>query len=242
RAHLAAVEARARDLEAGQEILAATVRDQERRRIAGEMHDALAHRLSLLSVHAGALELRTDLGPAQIAEMAGVIRQTSHDALEDLHEVIGLLRETPGADDSLLTPGRGLGDVAGLVDQARRAGAQVALDSRVTGSGAGPRGRAAAATAYRIVQEGLTNARKHAPDSPVEVTVCSDGPETIMVTVTTTLTAAPRPGPGAAPALAIPGAGSGLQGLAERVSLLGGTLTAGPVGDRFVVAGRLPWT
>lgn len=111
RNYLRTVEERARDLEAGRDLLAANVRDQERRRIAREMHDALAHRLSLLSVHAGALELRPDLSAEQIRTMAGVIRDTSHLALEDLQDVIGLLGDTASHNASLLTPHPGLDDL-----------------------------------------------------------------------------------------------------------------------------------
>lgn len=235
RNYLRSVVDRARDLEAGQEILAANAREQERRRIAREMHDTLAHRLSLLSVHAGALELRADLSPEQTRTMAGIIRETSHHALEDLQEVVGLLRDGPGQGSSLLTPRRGLEDLPALVAESRRTGAEVELVQDVDRGGASPRDQATAATAYRIVQEGLTNARKHAPRSPVRVVIGPHEPNEIMVTVSTYL----DPDPGANPA--IPGAGTGLRGLAERVSLLGGTFTSAPVGNRFVITGRLPW-
>lgn len=236
RNYLRTVEERARDLEARQELLAASVRDQERRRIAREMHDALAHRLSLLSVHAGALQLRPDLSPEQTRTISGIIRDTSHQALEDLQEVIGLLRDGTSRDSNPLAPHPGLNDLSALVSEARRTGTPVELVRHVDSDGAGTRNRAAATTAYRIVQEGLTNARKHAPQLPVKVVVQSGEPYEIMVTVSTFLDPHPKEG------TAIPGTGTGLRGLAERVSLLGGTFTATTVGDQFVITGRLPWS
>ncbi len=235
RNYLRTVVERAQDLEARQEILAANARDQERRRIAREMHDALAHRLSLLSVHAGALELRPDLSPEQTRTMAGIIRDTSHHALEDLHEVIGLLRDGTNQGSSLLTPHRGLEDLPALVAESRRTGTEVELVQGVAGGSASTRGHAAAATAYRIVQEGLTNARKHAPQSPVKVVIQPQEPDEIMVTVSTFLN--PHPDAGSS----IPGTGTGLRGLAERVSLLDGTFDAATVGNQFIITGRLPW-
>lgn len=236
RNYLRSVEERARDLEAGRDLLAANVRDQERRRIAREMHDALAHRLSLLSVHAGALELRPDLSAEQIRTMAGVIRDTSHHALEDLQDVIGLLRDSASHNASLLTPHPGLDDLESLVTEARRAGTRVELTQDVAADRTNSRDRAAATSIYRIVQEGLTNARKHAPRSPVKVVVRPGVSGEIIVTVSTFLDQQPatnRP---------IPGTGSGLRGLAERVSLVGGTFTSTAVGNQFVITGRLPWS
>jgi signal transduction histidine kinase len=236
RNYLRAVLERAHDLETGQELLAATIRDQERRRIAREMHDALAHRLSLLSVHAGALEFRSDLSPDQTRTMAAIIRQTSHDALGDLQDVIGILRDGPTSEGSLLEPRVGLDDLSALIDESRLSGTEVNVDQRIDeASGSASRNAAAAATAYRIVQEGLTNARKHAPRSPVRIMVRSDEAGEIAVTVSTFLD--PRP----ALASIIPGTGTGLSGLGERVSLLGGTFSSGKVANQFVVTARLPW-
>lgn len=236
RNYLRSVEERARDLEAGRDLLAANVRDQERRRIAREMHDALAHRLSLLSVHAGALELRPDLSAEQIRTMAGVIRDTSHHALEDLQDVIGLLRDSPSQNASLLTPHPGLDDLESLVTEARRAGTRVELTQDVAADRTSSRDHAAATSIYRIVQEGLTNARKHAPRSPVKVVVRPDVSGEIIVTVSTFLDQQP------AANRSIPGTGSGLRGLAERVSLVGGTFTSTTIGNQFVITGRLPWS
>jgi signal transduction histidine kinase len=236
RNYLREVLERAHDLEVGQELVAATIRDQERRRIAREMHDTLAHRLSLLSVHAGALEFRSDLSPDQARTMAAIIRQTSHDALGDLQDVIGILRDGPTAEGSLLEPRVGLNDLSSLIDESRLSGMEVKVDQHIDETGgSAPRNAAAAATAYRIVQEGLTNARKHAPGSPVRIMVRSQETGVIAVSVSTFLD--PRP----VPASVIPGAGTGLSGLGERVSLLGGSFTSGKVANQFVVTARLPW-
>jgi signal transduction histidine kinase len=237
RNHLRAVLERANDLETRQQLETANARDQERRRIAREMHDVLAHRLSLLSVQAGALEFRSDMSPDQAREIAGVIRQTSHRALNELHDVIGVLRD--GSDGAgLLTPGVGLDDLAALIDESRLGGADVHFEPPADAVGpeesTAPENRAVGATVYRIVQEGLTNARKHAPGSAVLVAVHLQPPE-ITVSVSTFL------GAGLAERPAIPGAGAGLRGLRERVSLVGGRFSAEVVANQFVIVGRLPW-
>ncbi|WP_344234356.1 sensor histidine kinase [Kribbella hippodromi] len=225
-----------KDLELRQHLLAANARDQERRRIAREMHDVLAHRLSLLSVQAGALEFRSDLSPDKTRQIAGVIRQTTHQALNELQEVIGILRDgTDGA--TLLTPAVGLDDLAPLIDEVRLGGSDIRFEPPGDGVRTGlPENLAVEATAYRIVQEGLTNARKHAPDSPVRVLVRARAAE-LVVTVSTFL----RGEPAAVPA-AIPGGGTGLRGLGERASLVGGDFSVETVGNQFVIIGRLPWT
>jgi signal transduction histidine kinase len=229
RSYLRTVLERARDLETRQTLLAATVRDQERRRIAREMHDTLAHRLSLLSVHAGALEFRPDLSPEQTRAMAAVVRQAGQDAVGDLQKVIGILRDGSAGDAGPLEPQVTLGDLPVLVEEARRAGTPVRFDQRVE---ADPPANVAA-TAYRVVQEGLTNARKHAPGAPVHVIVRSSEAAETFVRVSTLLD-----GPLDSDA---PGTRTGLIGLRERVSLLGGTFTSGLAGDQFTITARLPW-
>jgi signal transduction histidine kinase len=128
--------------------------------IAREMHDVLGHRLSLLSVHAGALEFRPDADPAEIARAAKVIRENAHQALQDLREVIGVLRAPVGE-----LPQPTLADVRQLVAESGRAGMRVGLREEVGEAVPDLVGR----TAYRIVQEALTNARKHAPGAEVDV-------------------------------------------------------------------------
>jgi signal transduction histidine kinase len=135
---------------------------QAREQIAREMHDVLGHRLSLLSMHAGALEYRPDAPAEEVARAAAVIRESAHQALQDLREVIGVLR-APAAE----LPQPTLADLHQLVAESSRAGMRVDLREETGGAVADGVGR----TAYRIVQEALTNARKHAPGAEVRVRV-----------------------------------------------------------------------
>jgi signal transduction histidine kinase len=208
-------------------------RDAERRRIAREMHDVLAHRVSLLSLHAGALEFRPDAPPEEIAEAAGVIRATARSALEELREVIGVLRD--GTEEREPEPPQPtLADIPALVEESRAAGMRVRCEIDVPAAETAP--AALGRTAYRIVQEGLTNARKHAPAAAVDVAIA--GGERLVVEVVSR-----RPVGVAVAAEPLPGAGSGLIGLGERVALAGGELHHGPdaAGD-FVLRATLPWT
>lgn len=228
---IASMEERARAAEEGQRLRVEEARLLERERIAREMHDVLAHRISLLAVHAGALEFRPD-APADQRAAAGVIRQSAYEAMEDLREVIGVLRGDPGGADAD-RPQPALADVPDLVRESSSAGSEVVLDDRVPDPAGIPVrvGR----HAYRIVQEGLTNARKHAPGAGVRVTLDAPGGTALTIEIVN-----PIP-PGPPPAAALPGAGAGLVGLGERVALLGGTLEHGRTGDgRFRLRARLP--
>ena len=161
---------------AEQELRVAQARQLERTRLAREMHDVLGHRLSLLSLEAGALELWPDASPAEIARTAGVIRSSAHGALEDLREVIGVLRAVPAGDGPDGVPERPqptLADVPMLIEESRKAGMRVRLECEVADLGAVP--EAVGRTAFRIVQEGVTNARKHADRAAVSVAVRGRG-------------------------------------------------------------------
>jgi signal transduction histidine kinase len=363
---------RAARLENERRLYAEQARDAERRRIAREMHDVLAHRLSLLSVHAGALEFRPDAPPEDIASAASVVRASAHSALQELREVIGVLREpdleetpptpptttspphattsptppsppsaatrptapetpraatspataspsgsatpptppssvetppttaspsgsatsptppssvetppvvtspatsrggaarreasTPpagvapptaatarrggGADGTRFWAGPGeratdppqptLAEIPALVEESRAVGAKVGLRVEVAGAEAVP--AALGRTAYRIVQEGLTNARKHAPASAVEVVVEGEQGKVVVSVVSRRPVGVVAAPPGAG---ALPGSGAGLIGLRERVAIAGGELEAGPdaTGD-FVLRAVLPW-
>jgi signal transduction histidine kinase len=198
------------------------------------MHDVLAHRISLLSVHAGALEFRPDAPPEAIAEAAGVVRSSAHAALQELRDVIGMLREDDVAE-ATGPPQPTLCDVPALVEESRAAGTRVELDLAVP-EGALP--DALGRTAYRIVQEGLTNARKHAAGAAVGVRVAVDG-DALEVRVASRAAVAAAGGAGGAPLP--PGAGTGLIGLRERVVLAGGTLEHGrAAGGDFVLRAVLP--
>ncbi|WP_431981948.1 sensor histidine kinase [Streptomyces qinglanensis] len=215
---------------------AAESRREAREDIAREMHDVLGHRLSLLSVHAGALEFNPGATPQQVGQAAAVIRDSAHRALEDLRDVIGVLRAPEDGD----RPQPVLADVGDLADEARRAGASVVLDVAVVG-GPGSAPAVAGRTAYRIVQEGLTNARKHGahPTAPVSVTVRGASGAGLTVEIRN-----PVRHDGAARDLAgprVPGAGQGLIGLAERTLLAGGTLEHGRDGADYRLHATLPW-
>jgi signal transduction histidine kinase len=218
-------------LEADQQRSAEQAREAERRRIAREMHDVLAHRLSLLSVHAGALEFHPDAPPDEIAAAAAVIRSSAAAALAELRQVITVLREDSAVTDG---PQPGFGQLAELAEESRSAGMTLHTQLDVPDSGQLP--AALGRTIYRVIQEGLTNARKHAPGSPVEVMVTADRQAVTAQVVSR------RPAVTAGPGAAAPaGAGAGLIGLAERVALDGGQLAHGPnaIGD-FVLRATFP--
>jgi len=224
---------RARRAEAEQERRVAEARTAERTRIAREMHDTLAHRLSLLAATAGALEYRPDADPAQLAAAAGRVRAGVSDALEDLRQVVRLLRAGPDE----LGPVPGLDDVRRLVEDARSTGTDVTYEP-LGGNPPGDVPPAVATAVFRVVQEGLTNARRHAPGASVRVTLATALGE-VRVRVADD---GARPGGPPSPG---PGAGTGLVGLRERATLLGGTLDArpadGPDARGFVVEAWLPW-
>jgi signal transduction histidine kinase len=223
---------RAERAEAEQQLRITQARQVERTRIAREMHDVLAHRISLLSLHAGALEFRPDASPEEITRAAGVIRASAHQALDDLREVIGVLREEP--DVAPERPQPTLADLPALVAESREAGVRVSLRTEVTDPAAAP--AAVGRGTYRIVQEGLTNARKHAPGARVSVTVTGGPGDGLNVAVRNRGPIGPGPVP------PIPGTGTGLIGLAERTSLAGGRLRHGRTTDGdFQLTAWLPW-
>jgi signal transduction histidine kinase len=193
----------------------------------------LAHRISLLSLHAGALEFRPDAPPDEIARAAGVIRASAHDALEDLRTVIGVLRETPDGD-APERPQPTLAHLPALIDESRAAGMRVSYDWRLAAGVGVPEGLGR--NAYRIVQEGLTNARKHARGSAVDVCVSGAPGAGLEIEICNRLPV------GALAAADIPGAGTGIVGLAERASLAGGRIEHGrtDAGDYRLWA-WLPW-
>lgn len=116
---------RAQRAEADQLVRAERARLAERTRIAREMHDVLAHRISLVALHAGVLEVARDLPPAQVRESAALLRLTAHQALEELRDVIGVLREEPGQERPSTVPQPTLADILRLVEETRRSGAKI---------------------------------------------------------------------------------------------------------------------
>lgn len=192
-----------------------------REEIAREMHDVLGHRLSLLSVHAGALAYRPDATTQEVAGAAETIRASAHQALQDLREVIGVLRAPVGE-----LPQPTFADLPVLVEDSRQAGVPVELNFDAVGNPPDHVGR----TAYRIVQEGLTNALKHAPGQAVRIQVIGAPGNGLNVEVTNP-----------APSKRF-GDGQGLLGLTERAQLVDGRLEHGrtPEGE-FRLAAWLPW-
>ena len=230
-----------RHAESERELQLDRARQLERTRIAREMHDVLAHRLSLLSLDAGALEMRPDAPPDQIARSAIVIRESAHQALEDLRQVIGVLRAgQDGQPDGGTGPDRPqatLADLPELAEESRHVGTPVRLTCQVPDPAEVP--AALARSTYRIVQEGLTNARKHAPGAEVTLTVRGRPGEGLTIEASNPCPAGASGPPGSS---GIPGAGTGIIGLSERVSLAGGHLEHGPAssGD-FRLRAWLPW-
>lgn len=222
---------RARHAEGEARLRAEQAQRLAREAIAREMHDVLAHRLTLLSVHAGALEFRPDAPREEVARAAGVIRESAHEALQDLREIIGVLR----AGESGEPAGERrptLAALDALVDECREAGMRVDLDHRVADPDAVP--ASVGRTAYRIAQEALTNARKHAPGAEVTLSLAGTPGDGLTLAVT-------NPPPLTEPA-PVPGSGQGLIGLTERASLAGGRLEHGTTADGgFTVRAWLPW-
>ncbi|BBG03754.1 MULTISPECIES: sensor histidine kinase [Pseudonocardia] len=204
---------------------------EARETLAREMHDVLGHRLSLLSVHAGALAFHRGASAEEAARAADVIRENAHRALQDLREVIGVLRAPVGE-----VPLPDVGDIGELVGETVRSGTPVELhDEHGVASGGQPVPATAGRTLYRFVQESLTNARKHAPGAPVVVRITGVHGDRLEAEVEN---AAPAGPPAPAPA----GSGAGLRGLAERATLVGGAVEYGPTGPGgWRVGMRLPW-
>ncbi|WP_405599944.1 histidine kinase [Streptomyces sp. NBC_01410] len=214
-------------------MVAGQARLLERQRIAQDMHDSLGHQLALISVHTGALEVDPGLTPRQ-REVVGVLRDASVTAMHELREVVGILRdgvEAPPPVDESGRAARGTAGIAGLVEAARAAGNAVEL--RCSG-GARPLAAAADHAAYRIVQEALTNAYKHAPGAPIGVELRYE-PDSFVLEIVSGAPVAPAPGE-------VVSGGQGLTGLRERARLVGGIVHAGPAdGGGFRVAGVLPY-
>ncbi|MDS1272533.1 histidine kinase [Lipingzhangella sp. LS1_29] len=212
----------AKQLEREQWIVGEQMRVRERSRIAQDMHDSLGHELSLIALRAGALEMATDLAQ-QHRQSAGELRAHATAATERLQEIIGVLRERQ--DPLPLDPvGEG---VSALVERVRSSGVDVALE-RVGPAAALP--DMVDRAVYRVVQEALTNATKHAPGASVLVQIVHDVDETTVSVYNDAGTADPLPG-------ATQGR-RGLAALAERVRVAGGTFDAGEERDGFRVTAR----
>ncbi|MBB5874001.1 signal transduction histidine kinase [Allocatelliglobosispora scoriae] len=222
---IAGLHERAARLEAEQAARADRARAEERARIAREMHDVVAHRVSLMVLHAGALEVSAP--DERLAQEAALIRTTGREALADLRQVLGVLRAPEG--DAVLRPQPDLSDLPALVAQVRAAGQPVTH----TEHGEAPAlPLTVQRTAYRVVQEALTNVVKHTGGANAAVTL-RYLPDAVEVTV--------ENGPSPAPVERLPGSGLGLIGLRERVALISGRIEARPRLDGgFTLTATLP--
>ncbi|AZG48690.1 sensor histidine kinase [Gordonia insulae] len=219
--------------EAEQEAEVRRARSVERARIAREMHDVLAHRISTVSMYAGALAYRDDLDRAQVKETAQTIQETSHLALTELREVLGVLREGPGDADPE-QPQAVPQDLDALIEEGRAGGTRIEYSCSADLATMAP---ARFRTLYRCLQEALTNARKHAPAAAVTVRIKGDPDVGVDLLVDNPLPL--RTDPTDLP----PRSGLGLVGVAERVALSGGRQSALRTDDRhFVLHVWLPWS
>ncbi|PKH39063.1 Signal transduction histidine kinase [Nocardioides alpinus] len=224
---------RAETAEREQRARVAQAQAAERTRIAREMHDVLAHRISLIAMHAGTLSYRSDLSAEDRAIAARSIEDNAHRALSDLRAVLGVLRDpTQPADATPERPQPGLDDIAGLVEEEAAGGMRVRLANRVVARVPPALGR----TAYRIVQEALTNVRKHAVGTAVTIDIEGTPDDGLVVEVRN---AAPVGPPRTS---ALPASGLGLLGLTERATLAGGRIDHGvDTTGGYVVRAWIPW-
>ncbi|MEU8781242.1 histidine kinase [Streptomyces sp. NPDC048637] len=222
------LEERAAQREREQTARAEQARTQERARIARDMHDVVAHRVSLMVLHAGALEVNAK--DEETAAAAELIRTTGREALTQLREVIGVLKSASDGGGPSLGPQPTLVDLDRLLDQSRAAGVSVERHDEGTPQRLPTLLEHAA---YRVVQEALTNVHKHAGTAHAEVAVRYRESDLEVVVSNT----APK-----APAESLPGSGTGLVGLRERVELLDGVFAAQPChGGGFTVSARFPF-
>ncbi|MFI6925673.1 sensor histidine kinase [Nonomuraea spiralis] len=199
----------------------------ERLKIAQEMHDVLAHRISLLAMLAGGLAHRRDLPAEETREVALAIQENAHQSLTELRAVLGTLRHD---GDGTEPPQPTLAHLDALFEEVRAAGQRVEVDDTIDG-----RERLPARTgrhAYRIVQEALTNARKHAPGTRVTAELTGRPGDGLRIRVSNPAPYGTSPGPGGR---------LGLVGLAERTRMAGGAISHELHDGRFVLDARLPW-
>ncbi len=228
RALLSQLQQRAEQAESGREAAEEQARRAERTRIAREMHDIVAHKISLVALQAGALEVNPNLERSQVQQSAGLIRQTATTALSELREVLGVLRGD--GEEAPLAPQPTWEDVRRLVVTSQEAGISVDLFDFIDD----PVPDQLARTAYRVVQEGLTNIHKHALHTKARVALIGEPGTELVIEVSNVL---PK-----GFTTDLPGARMGLSGIETRVTHAGGTITSGPTDDgRFEVRAVIPW-
>jgi signal transduction histidine kinase len=212
---------RTREQEARQRV------EQERLRIARELHDVVAHTLTTINVQAGVAAHLLDRQGGDPHAALETIEQASRDALDELRAIVGVLRDRD-SEGAPVSPVPSLGDLAELIEREREAGLDVGLD--VHGEQPERLPDAIQLAAFRIVQESLTNARRHAAGAPVQINLSFD-PSRLRLTVEN------RKGAHANGAV---GVGVGLIGMKERAAAVGGTLAAGPLDGGVRVTAELP--
>lgn len=219
-------------LRAAQADLADRARMQERSRIARELHDVIAHSLTVSLLHVTSARLAVEHDPADAAQALAEAERQGRQALAEVRATMGLLRID--ATDGIAAPVPGLDELPALAEELRRAGVKVSLTLEAD---LPPMPETVGTTIYRIVQEALTNAAKHAPGAPITARVARAGGN-----VEVRVDSAGPPGPGHA-GMGRAGmglAGMGLAGMAERARAVGGTCTAGPGGGGWLVTATIP--
>ncbi len=211
-----------------QERRVVQARTTERSRIAREMHDVLAHRITQVSMGAGALAFRTDLDADRLRAGLTEIQTQANSALDELRSILGVLRDDSG--ELVERPQPTLADLPELIDEAGKAGTRVRISNRIAHASDLP--EPAGRTLYRILQEGITNARKHAPGQTLEISLSGDERQGLTVRLRNHLSEDPGHARGA---------GLGLLGLRERAELRGGRLASALDDDHFEVEGWIPW-
>jgi signal transduction histidine kinase len=204
--------------------------EQERLRIARDLHDVIAHTLTTINVQASTAAQLLDRNPRHARDALETIEDASRDAIDELRAILGVLRSGDDAD-APLRPAPGLDDVPDLVQRTRDDG----VDARLAVVGEPPQRvpEAVSLAAYRIVQESLTNARRHAAGTAVHVTLSFE-PDRMGVAI--------ENGEGSPDTTNGRGPGVGIMGMTERAAAVGGTMTARPLPDGFRVDAELPYT
>jgi signal transduction histidine kinase len=228
RAYLRLLEERLELAERTREQEAARRAEQERLRIARDLHDVVAHTLTEINVQAGSTAERTT--PCDARATLETIEQSSHEAIGELRAILGVLRD-PDNRETPRTPAPSIHEITELATRARQTGLDV--DLAVTGEAPARLSDAVSLAAYRIVQESLTNARRHMPGAPVTIHLQYD--TTHLAIAVENPAAGSRVGNGTEPG------GVGITGMKERATALGGTLDAGAENGRFRVHAELPY-
>lgn len=204
----------------------------ERARIAGEAHDVLGHKLALLAMQAGGLELNAEAGVGFVERQAQLIGQSARGALDDLRAIIGRLDNSDEPHSIPASVPDGLRGIQELIAESRASGAAVLVnDSKLTEGVCLP--EAMMHAVYRFVQEGLTNAHRHAPEAPIVASFSGSPGGKLVVEIRNTVDVEPLPHSARR--------GRGLPALEERIKRVGGDLDVEESGSVFVLRARLPW-